>query len=592
MIVTTTKTIETTTTTRTMMTKHDPDSELTIEVEAVGDPTIQMASVEETDSSADADDVGGATPETTAPVDEPTLVQKAAVDEATTLASTPAARGKKKPRSKGVRDTSSGPPPRRRGRIRRLYYSLSGRVLLGYMVLVTAAILVSLFLTNQMLTVRAQRAIDLELVQEAGELNNLTNGLNPQTAEPFADDVPAIFNSFLERQVLSTGEWVATFYEGSVFAVTIGTPPEVVNDATVTDPWISRVKPIWETRTFGEDETPHRLLVMPMVNSDNQALGTAVFGFDQTARTSEINDVIRIIAFVSAMVILFALLAAWSLTRRITKPIDDFTSTAQRISDADLSKRFGYPEYTELDEMSESFNEMLDRLERGFRAQSHALDDIAHELRTPITIVRGHLELLEDDAEERAATVDLCLDELDRMGRYLQDVMVVASADHPDFLRTKEISWAEFTETSFAKFSALGDRDWQLILPADDAQVEADADRLSQVVVNLANNAVQHTNVGDRITIESSVTPKEVHLSVTDTGPGVPPDFAESMFNRFSRGKASKQHRPTGTGLGLAIVSAIVDAHGGHVAHSAPEAGGATFTVSLPRRTYAENSDS
>lgn len=574
------------------MTKHDPDSEPTIEVDVVSDPTIQMSSVEETVGAGTGQEAGDVTSTTPPANDEPTIVQDVVGTETLNDASSSVLQTIESTQAQRDQDTGSVPPPRRRGRIRRLYYSLSGRVLLGYMVLVTAAILVSLLLTNQMLTVRAQRAIDLELVQEAGELNNLTNGLNPQTAEPFADDVPAIFNSFLERQVLSTGEWVATFYDGSVFAVTLATPSEVVNDTSVTDPWIARTDPVWETRTFGEEETPHRLLVMPMVNSENQALGTAVFGFDQTARTSEINDVIRIIAFVSAMVILFALLAAWSLTRRITKPIDDFTTTAQRISDTDLSERFGYPEYTELDEMSESFNEMLDRLERGFRAQSHALDDIAHELRTPITIVRGHLELLEDDAVERAATVDLCLDELDRMGRYLQDVMVVASADHPDFLRTKEISWAEFTETSFAKFTALGDRDWQLILPDEDAQVEADADRLSQVVVNLANNAVQHTNDGDRITITSSVTPTAVHFSVTDTGPGVPPDFAESMFNRFSRGKASKQHRPTGTGLGLAIVSAIVDAHGGQVAHSAPEAGGATFTVSLPRRTYAENSDS
>lgn len=588
----TTKTIETTTTTWMTMTKHDPDSEPTIEVDVVSDPTIQMSSVEETVGAGTGQEAGDVTSTTPPANDEPTIVQDVVGTETLNDASSSVLQTIESTQAQRDQDTGSVPPPRRRGRIRRLYYSLSGRVLLGYMVLVTAAILVSLLLTNQMLTVRAQRAIDLELVQEAGELNNLTNGLNPQTAEPFADDVPAIFNSFLERQVLSTGEWVATFYDGSVFAVTLATPSEVVNDTSVTDPWIARTDPVWETRTFGEEETPHRLLVMPMVNSENQALGTAVFGFDQTARTSEINDVIRIIAFVSAMVILFALLAAWSLTRRITKPIDDFTTTAQRISDTDLSERFGYPEYTELDEMSESFNEMLDRLERGFRAQSHALDDIAHELRTPITIVRGHLELLEDDAVERAATVDLCLDELDRMGRYLQDVMVVASADHPDFLRTKEISWAEFTETSFAKFTALGDRDWQLILPDEDAQVEADADRLSQVVVNLANNAVQHTNDGDRITITSSVTPTAVHFSVTDTGPGVPPDFAESMFNRFSRGKASKQHRPTGTGLGLAIVSAIVDAHGGQVAHSAPEAGGATFTVSLPRRTYAENSDS
>ena len=227
---------------------------------------------------------------------------------------------------------------------------------------------------------------------------------------------------------------------------------------------------------------------------------------------------------------------------------------------------------------------MLDRLESGFGTQRDVLDDVAHELRTPITIVRGHLELLDDDPVERAATVELCLDELDRMGRYVEELLLVASARRPDFLSPAPVDVGELTETLFAKISALGERDWRLLeSPRPGALfVEADADRLTQAVVNLANNAVQHTGDGDRIELAVRRTDLGVELSVRDHGAGFAPDVREHMFTRFSRAAGSRSTRPDGTGLGLAIVAAIAEAHGGRVEADDPPGGGARVTVTIP----------
>lgn len=227
---------------------------------------------------------------------------------------------------------------------------------------------------------------------------------------------------------------------------------------------------------------------------------------------------------------------------------------------------------------------MLDRLEAGFRSQRDVLDDVAHELRTPITIVRGHLELLDDDPAERAATVELCLDELDRMNRYVDELLVVASARRPDFLHLAPVDVGELAESLLAKVSALGDRDWRLVeAPRPGACfVEADEARLTQAVVNLAGNAVQHSDDGSRIELALRCEGDELMLSVRDHGVGIDPEVREEMFSRFSRAAGSRAGRPEGTGLGLAIVAAIAEAHGGTVAADDPPDGGARFTLTIP----------
>jgi signal transduction histidine kinase len=228
---------------------------------------------------------------------------------------------------------------------------------------------------------------------------------------------------------------------------------------------------------------------------------------------------------------------------------------------------------------------MVERLERGFVAQRQFLDDVAHELRTPITIARGHLEVLGDDPDERAEAIAVVTDELDRMSRYVSDLLLLAKAEQPDFLVTEPIDLGELTLDVRQRVAAIGPRRWVLdAAPAvGEVQITADRGRLVQAAVNLATNAVQHTQDGGEIGIGSEFVAGSVHLWVRDTGPGVEPSIAATLFDRHSRSAASRDRRPEGTGLGLSIVDAIARAHGGRVGVDHTVRTGAKFVITLPQ---------
>lgn len=459
---------------------------------------------------------------------------------------------------------------------------IRGRVVLGYVLLVAGALVLSLLVVRQVLLVRTDQQIEDALVQEVEELRILADGTDPENGEPFGSDVAAIFDVFLARNVPADGEVLLTVVDGAPYKETIGAPVDLAQDAALVQRWSSLEEPLRLDVGSGAEEA--RTLAVPLLDEQGGVSGVFVVAFFPADALGEVAQAVRIIGGVGLLVLVLAAVVALVLAGRVLRPVRELTSTARRVSDNDLTARFDVSGDDELAMLGAAFNDMLDRLESGFRAQRDVLDDVAHELRTPITIVRGHLELLDDDPAERAATVELCLDELDRMGRYVEELLLVASARRPDFLSPAPVDVGELTETLFAKISALGDRDWRLLeSPRPGALfVEADADRLTQAVVNLANNAVQHTADGDRIDLAVRTTAVGVELSVRDHGAGFAPDVREHMFSRFSRAAGSRSTRPDGTGLGLAIVAAIAEAHGGHVEADDPPGGGARVTVTIP----------
>jgi len=234
----------------------------------------------------------------------------------------------------------------------------------------------------------------------------------------------------------------------------------------------------------------------------------------------------------------------------------------------------------ELAELGRTFNAMLDRLQAAFDAQKDFVSDAGHELRTPITIIRGHLELLGDDPGERRETVELVCDELDRMSRFVDDLLLLAQAEQADFIQLGEVDLDALTEELLAKAGALAPREWHLQANGI-GRLQADRQRLTQALMQLAQNAVQHTQEGDRIALGSALQDGHARLWVADTGPGVPVAERERIFDRFARGSGAR--RSQGAGLGLAIVRAIAEAHGGRVdlQSTRPDAG-ATFIVTIP----------
>ena len=234
--------------------------------------------------------------------------------------------------------------------------------------------------------------------------------------------------------------------------------------------------------------------------------------------------------------------------------------------------------------LSTTFNAMLDRLDAAFSTQRRFLDDAGHERRTPITIVRGHLELLGDDPVEREETVALATDELDRMARLVDDLLTLAKAERIDFLQRGLLELGTLTDELTAKAVALAERSWTLDARGEESLV-ADRQRVTQGVMQLAENAARHAQPGDGIGIGTSIDGAEVRLWVRDTGPGVPPGQERRIFERLVRGAGTA--RRESSGLGLAIVTAIAEAHGGRVELTAPRQGGALFAIVLPREQRA-----
>jgi signal transduction histidine kinase len=330
---------------------------------------------------------------------------------------------------------------------------------------------------------------------------------------------------------------------------------------------------------YGDADTPagtFRWAKVHAVAPDGAAGGWFVTGYFMAGLDAPDRTTIRDLVLVSVVGLVVAAGVAWLVAGQILAPVRTVRLAAARISEQDLTRRIPVHGRDDISALAEQFNAMLDRLEQAFRTQREFLDDASHELRTPITIVRGHLEVMGDDPAERAEVVRLCTDELDRMSRMVEDLLLLARVRRPDFLRPRWFPLAELTSDIDAKVRALGDRGW-VLESVGEGEVWVDPQRVTQAVVQLAQNAVQHTNPGDEIRLGSTLSDGAVSLWITDTGPGIPPADVDRIFDRFARGARADQG---GAGLGLAIVKAIAEAHHGTVRVMSSR--GATVGIELP----------
>jgi signal transduction histidine kinase len=208
------------------------------------------------------------------------------------------------------------------------------------------------------------------------------------------------------------------------------------------------------------------------------------------------------------------------------------------------------------------------------------LHDVSHELRTPVTIARGHLEVLARVNGESGQEVAVALDELERIERILDRLLVLAKTKQPDFVVLRELDLAAFLEDVFIRWSEVAPRQWHLgSLPT--GTVLADPEGLRNALDALLENAVKYTQPGDAIDLRAHASGGWAFIEVVDEGCGVPPEALERIFDRFARADSARTRAHGGVGLGLAIADAIVKAHGGRCVIR-PLAAGATFAIELP----------
>ncbi len=228
-----------------------------------------------------------------------------------------------------------------------------------------------------------------------------------------------------------------------------------------------------------------------------------------------------------------------------------------------------------------TLNVMLDRLDAAFQRERRFIRETSHELRTPITICRGHLELLDatPDTAELRETVDLVVDELDRMARIVEDMNTLARMEDPASLRYEDIDVDVFVADVASKASTLVDGRLQVTSGPAAGRLRADPQRLTQALINLLGNAALHTPGDTKIELSAAAGGDMWRFEVTDHGDGVPPVEEESVFLPFCTGSSPAP----GSGLGLAIVSGIARAHGGAAGLDNRPGSGATFWVEVPR---------
>jgi signal transduction histidine kinase len=453
--------------------------------------------------------------------------------------------------------------------------SLRTRIAAWFIGFFALAMGASVFVVYQALLIRLDQRIDEDLRQEVAELDRLTRGRDPNTGRPFRTDTKRIFTVYLQRNVPGENEALITFFDGKPFRKSRQPVPYNLD----TDPTlVARWAMLRRRSDRGRVDTPAgrvEYLAVPL-EGEGETYGVFVAAIFRDAEKGEINAAVGAAGAFGLAVLLLGSLIAWRLADRVVKPVAELTHTARSISETDLSARIPERGRDEVAQLAATFNLMLGRLERAFESQRRFLDDAGHELKTPLTIVRGHLELLGDDPAERRETLPLVLDELDRMTRIIGDVLLLAKHERSDFLELSTVDVGILTDELHAKAKALAPRDW-VLEQRGRGVIVADRHRLTQAVMQLALNAARYSPTGEAIRLGSSISNGEARFWVRDRGPGIQLSEQRAIFERFQRG--SDTRRWEGAGLGLAIVKAIAEAHHGRVELFSRPGVGATFTL-------------
>lgn len=305
---------------------------------------------------------------------------------------------------------------------------------------------------------------------------------------------------------------------------------------------------------------------------------------EQAARAAAAAD--RIYRLIIITIIAVAVVTggvALSVTRSLTVPVARLVDTMRHVDRDTLGVRAGLNGGDEIGELARHFDHMVARLEATFQEQERFLSEISHELRTSITIIRGHLEILlrgTRTPDQVGRALDVSLDELERMGRLVDDFLMLARASRPGFLQMQDVPLRPFLAALFEKASGLAPRRWRLGNLAD-ALIVADPERLTEAILNLVRNAADHTTNDEWIELSSRVHGGVVEILVSDGGQGIAAGDLPHIFERFYRGTSSRA--VPGSGLGLSIVQSVIAAHGGTVLVFSLPGQGTTFTIRLPK---------
>lgn len=436
-----------------------------------------------------------------------------------------------------------------------------------------------------------QNRIDASLTSSVEEVRILASeGVDPETGAPFTESDTLVYTAMTRHwpdaheSMIGLNSQGVSYRANEIVPLRLEKDPELIEQLMPSVRADSFQQDVL-LRSFATSKASYRAALIPIVFAGDAEPSLLVFATDYSASLAELDSIFVTYALTGlGVIVVVALLGLVTVGRQLA-PLQKLQAVAATISDEDLERRVPVTSADDIADLTRTFNDMLDRLQSSFHSQRQLLDDVGHELRTPITIVQGNLELMNvHDVADVEQVRDISLDELDRVTRLVEDLVTLAKADRPDFVVAEACDVDSLTRDVFEKANRLGERAWSL---AGSAHIVHDLDlqRITQAWLQLASNAVKYSEEGAAISLGSRVrTPSGedpvLELWVQDSGIGISASDRERIFDRFGRGE--NVTRVEGSGLGLNIVTEILRAHGGSVAVESVLGEGSTFTMSFP----------
>lgn len=437
---------------------------------------------------------------------------------------------------------------------------------------------------------RIQSEAYSQLSRDSSDFRTLaTANIDPGTGKPFTN-VADLLRRALETKTLSESGGILGINDGQLVwkaNSSVAVRPE--NDPAFVALVIekSRLSSV-TTERYTSGTNDYAYLVFPVSWVDTGETGALVRVIDLNVERKGLNEIFVTYALVGVGAILVTAAITWLVMARLLQPISWLQRTAEEITEHDLSRRIPVRGHDDLAALTTTVNTMLDRLESTVEAQKDLLDDVGHELRTPMTIVRGHLELMDTtDPKDAEIVRALSLEELARMSTLVNDLILLAQSERSDFVVLQEVDMGRLTDETFEKVRVLGGRHWIMDSLAD-TSVMIDPQRITQAWLQLAANSVKYSPDGTNIGVGSKLEGDNVRLWVRDHGMGFTDEDKELVLQRFGRSRRAGAKRTDSAGLGLAIVNSIALAHGGRVdIDSVPDLG-STVSLVIPRQPATE----
>jgi signal transduction histidine kinase len=297
----------------------------------------------------------------------------------------------------------------------------------------------------------------------------------------------------------------------------------------------------------------------------------------------------RALIFASLIAVILAILLGLLFTKTLLKPLASLHKAMRKIEKGDLSQRVPVTDNDELGDVISGFNNMSNALAKATAQRNQMTADIAHELRSPLTVINGYLEALQDGSlEPTSERLEIIQQEVNQLNRLVNDLRTLSLADAGQLSINKAIidvaTLFQHLEDAFDLVAKSQNIELHFHKTEDLKTIFADEGRILQVLSNLLTNAIRHTDAGGKVIVEAHQKNVSTIIKVSDTGEGIPDDQLAQIFQRFYRADPSRQSMSGETGLGLSIVKTLIEAHNGKVDVQSQIGHGTTFTIELPNQ--------